>query len=626
MKKGVIEIFFVFVILISGIVIASNHTNVSDDKKKVVDSVDKVEKGYQCLEDLVKEKEGIALQEAIFGSLALGSNSKLKEAIEKEKRDSDACWPRSGCSVQDSAQVLLAYDKISGNKEEIKKWLLSKSISAKDLVWYLEIDIDSHEISECKLKYGSYDLKIKVKEDMTLEGNAGSCLDISYGGYWFKINEKCLDTEFEISCDKDFVTTLVYQRKEGENVYVSSNTHSGTSLGATNERVNAKCFTTGAKCDYEDSLWAALALSKVGEDVSAYLPYLVALSSDNQKYLPSAFLYILIGSNDQYGELANKQKNGQYWDVVGSSYNRFYDTSLAMLALAGTGLSEFDSAQNYLLSIQTKDGCWNNNNLRDSAFILYSGWPKVRGGNGGDDGKKLCESEGYYCEGNDACLNAEGNVLSEFRCTNFREICCSVKVVEPTCEEKKGVICTANQECNNGRMEFTSDGRCCVGGGCINKKVENVCEIAGGSCKSSCSDSEKKSDESCPDERDICCSEKEKPKTSEKVGSYLWIIILSILIVLVIIALIYRRKIRIWWYSRKAGRGAPQQSGAGPSGRPPGFMPLQPQMKPMMSRYGPPGQRGHVRGGPALRMTKGVKSQEEKDMEETMRKLKEMSK
>ncbi len=45
-----------------------------------------------------------------------------------------------------------------------------------------------------------------------------------------------------------------------------------------------------------------------------------------------------------------------------------------------------------------------------------------------------------------------------------------------------------------------------------------------------------------------------------------------------------------------------------------------------MPRYGPPGQRGPVRGGPILRTTKGVRTPQDKEIEETMKKLKEMSK
>ena len=97
--------------------------------------------------------------------------------------------------------------------------------------------------------------------------------------------DKCLEKEFSVSCDQDFITALVYQKNTGSTVFVSSETHSSVSLGTTTEKVDSRCFSTGNKCDYEGSLWASIALAKVGEDVSQYIPYLLAFSGDNQKYL-----------------------------------------------------------------------------------------------------------------------------------------------------------------------------------------------------------------------------------------------------------------------------------------------------------------------------------------------------
>ncbi len=624
MKKGMILVFFVFAILAFGFFIVTGQ---SQNASEIAGDDDKIDKAYECLENQIESKTSFSLQDAVFGTLALGNENKLKEKIEQEKKTNEACWPKAGCTIKDSAQVLLTLDRIGGDKEGVKNWLLSKTQNSRDLIWYLEIDIQNHEASECSLKYDSRESKIKVRDDMKLEGNPGTCFDIGYGGYWLKINNNCLDKEFEISCDKDFITALVYQKSSGQTVFVSSETHSSVSLGTTTEKVNSKCFATGTRCDYEGTLWAALALTKIGEDASANIPYLVALLSENQRYLPSAFLYILTNGEDMYNELIQNQKLGKYWDIIGGPYNRFYDSALAMLALSGTGATEFESAQDYLLSVQTKEGCWNNNNIRDTAFVLYAGWPRsgVIGGDGeGTGGGKICESEGYYCETQDDCLDSGGTILRDLECTNFRNVCCTKRFADATCDEKRGLICASNQRCT-GRLEPSADGSCCLEGACENIKQENLCAISGGICKTSCSDNEESSTENCPDSGDICCIEKIIEEPEQKTGiSKIWIAIFIVLILLLILGIIYRHRIQSWLYSRKGGKGAGLVRGGGPR-LPPGASPGMMMPRPM-PRYGPPGQRGPVRSGPMLRQTKGVKSPEDKEMEETMKKLREMSK
>ncbi len=621
MEKRVGLILLLVIASFPGIALAQNNNSESG----LIDSGEdnKINNAYQCLENQIDSKTSFSLQDSIFSLLALGSDNKIKEKIASEKKTNEACWPKNGCSIKDSAQVLIAYDSVGENIKSIKDWLLSKSQSAKDLIWYLEMDIQNHYPSECTISYDQKESKIRINNDMKLEGNPGSCFEISYGGYWLKVSDKCLEKEFSISCDEDFVTTLVYQKSIGNTVYISSETHSSVSLGTTTEKVVSRCFSTGTKCDYEGTLWAALALSKTGESSDAYLPYLLSSSGENQRFLPSAFNFILTNGDENYNELVQNQKLGKYWDVVGSPYNRFYDSALAMLALSGTGSGELESAKNYLLSVQTKDGCWNNNNIRDTAFILYSAWP--RNGKINIAGRELCGTQGYYCEAENACLEIDGINLNEFECGNFREVCCSKKVVEANCNEKRGIVCSYNQKCT-GRIESSSDGSCCIDGGCENIQNENLCVLSDGVCKSSCSNDEEDIGESCSNPADACCVVKiEKPESPGGI-SIIWIIMLIILILLIIVGIIYRHKIQIWWHNRKNNRAGGASSGIGqrprmPPGAPSGMMFPRP-----LQRYGPPGQRNVSKPGPGLRETKGVRSQEDREIEETMKKLKEMSK
>lgn len=621
MKKRVVCIVLISLVIFSFIVIAQDNSSIVRERNNEVNSEKLIDKAYQCLKDNIEKKDAgsVSLQEAVFSTLALGSQNKLTDIIQNMKSN-EACWPKSGCKLTETAQAILAYGKVGKNTKDIESWLLSKTKIANELTWYLEIDIQNHAASECTLKYDSQDRIIRVKDDMKLEGDPGSCFAISYGGYWLQIRDRCLDKEFEISCNQDFVTTLVYQKSSGGTVFVSSQTDSSASLGTTMEKVNSKCFGTSAKCDYEGTLWATLALEKSTNDISSYVPYLFALSSENQKFFPSAFLYILTRGDEKYSEIIQKQKPGNYWDNVGSPYNRFYDTSLAMLALSGTGSLELEAAKSYLLGVQTKEGCWNNNNIRDTAFILYSGFTRQTSGTPRTPGESLCESAGNFCvpvKEND-CLSAKGTVYDDKVCAKFTDICCSVRVSEQSCAEKGGLVCSLNQECN-GRIESSSDGSCCLDGACINKQVENICETLGkGSCRNECFPDEEKTSDTCPDSGDVCCIEKEQKQEPSKGISIIWIIILIVLVIIIVLAIIYRHRLQIWWHQRRSSH-RPAQPPRGP--------PVFPGMmsRPMMPRYGPPGSRMPLRPAPPQRIARPSKSPQDKEMDETMRKLKEMS-
>ena len=624
MEKRVIMVFLAMLLLFSVSVIGQGNSSGS------ANIVDPIDKAYQCLDKQIEDKEGISLSEAIFGTYALGSKTKLLEKIDGEKKSNEECWPRGGCKIKDTAQAMLAYKLVGKDVSKIKDWLLSKTHGTKDLIWYLEMDIKDHIPSSCSLYYdGEY--KLKINDLMKIEGNPGPCFEVSFGGYWLKLKDSCIDKEFEISCENNFVTTLVYQKQSGGTIYISSETHLGDQGARTKEKVSSMCFGIGSACDYEGSLWASMALKYNDEDVSAHVPYLLALSSDNLKLFPAAFLYYIVGGQDKYSEIIQNQKLGKYWDIVGSPYNRFYDTSLAMLSLGGSDAPELDLTKKYLIESQTKEGCWNNNNIKDTAFILFSGWqrdysPVVKNNSDENDTRELCKPLGYFCAAAGDCL-ASGGAIYDYACSTFREVCCSVDVVEPTCIDKKGLICGANQDCD-GNTEHSSDGSCCVGGACIDRKAENVCEdISNGECKSECLEDEEEKDDSCPISGDVCCVEKEEPtdNPSKEKSSSLWLIILLIvLILLVILGIVYRHKIQMWWYSRQKGRGnvgsgGPGRSQGGIGGMPPGMMPRP------MPRYGPPGQRPPIRGGPAPRITRGAKTPQDRELEETMRKLKEMS-
>ena len=616
MKKGVL--CFVGILLVFGLLfIFIPYIYAAEDNTPAItdnaDDSEAIDLAYQCLKNQIKNRTNLNLEQAIFASLALGDESNLKGIIDKEKKSGEFCWPSKGCTLKDTGQSALSYQINNKNSKEIEKWLQSKSAISSELTWYLEIDIPSRESASCSITSDGQKRTISIGEDMLIKDNAANnCFSISLSGYWLEVKPACLDKSFDISCDKDFITSLLYERKGGDTLYVVSESHSSVSLGTTSEKIKGMCFKTGASCDYEGSLWSALALYKADLDISQYVPYLLALAESNQEFFPNAFLYILIGGEEQYSKILQLQKQAGYWELIGSKYKRYYDTSLAMLAL-GSGsasASEIDKPKDYLLQSRTKEGCWNQRDvIVDTAFILYSGWPRTVRGGGGGGSIPLCEEvSGQSCEIGAECTDAGGRILNNFHCTGFG-VCCSLKIEEQSCAAKNGEICSTSEECR-GREETSSDGACCVGS-CVEIEQPTNCEISGGICASFCGDDEEENGALTCSAGNVCCVEKEATE-----GSNLWIIILVILIILAALAIIFRHKLQLWWFNFRRKRR--NSGGLKPSSPPPGYNSGRAlPRRPLPMGYAGPSQRG---------IPRRALSAKDKELEETLKKLKEMGK
>jgi hypothetical protein len=593
-KRNLVILVFIFGIIYSiGYVSGANETG--------------VDRAYECLEGLIEDKttSTISLQEAIFSTLALGGEDVLKDKLSEEKSGAAECWPKDKCKVKETAQVGMAYERINKNTDDLIDWLYTKNGTTNELIWYLEIDISSHEAAECILRYDGLERTISIREDMTLDGSPGNCFVISGNDYFLEVRESCYQKDIEISCDKDFITTLLYTKKSGDTLYVLPETHSSAALGTTNEKVDVQCFKNDGKCDYEGSLWATLFLHKVGEKVDSFVPYLIALAEDNTEYFPESFLYSLTGSNDQYSNIIQKQKQGRIWKMISTPYNEYYDTSLAMLALSD---SDIEPTKTYLLSIQSASGCWNNNNIRDTAFVLYSGWEKSVKGDVDVSGTPLCTTiTSQSCEIHNDCIGAGGRVLANFECSGF-DICCSVEVPERTCADQGGNLCSEDQECSGTASPSSDDSLCCLGT-CEDKYTPpeiETCVEEGYFCSSSCFDDEEEVEGFTCNNDNICC------KPSEKGGSAWLIILLIILIILVILAIVFRDKLIFYYYKIK---GKASSKPVIKPGVPPSKTILQntqapintPVNRPVMGPRTPPVQRN-------------------REFEDTLKKLRDMSK
>ena len=613
MKKSVL--FVVLLVIISllvqtSFVFAQNDSDDTTDTSGVsqdaVADLSDFEKAYACLEDIVQQRgyDSLTPEEQALALLALGYDSGIQGELRSALADSsynNICWPSDSCRLKDTALAMIALEHINQPTNTIENWFLEQTTEPDDLAWYLQIDTDQE--SDCTISYEGGSKQVTVQDDKKITGAGGSCLSSAYNGFWLEVDEDCYDNTLEISCDQAFVTSLTYRKKSGSGVdapyYISAITHSAPAEGKTQEKVNALCFKEKNQdtCSYEGTLWAALALRRLGKDTSAYIPYLAALAPNNERYLPSAFLYMLTGYDEHFVSLINQQKSEGYWQTTSDQSRRQYDTSIALLALQGRSAEQAETAIDYLLETQQGSGCWNN--VRDTSFVLYSASPKNPALS---SARTDCEDSGYYCVSSEqTCEDAIGTIQSNYYCSSLGQtICCTVYVEEELPD-----------------AEPSDD--------------YNTCQEAGYYCKSFCSDSEEiKSAYSCSGIED-CCG----PETTTTSGRSYWRVwLLVLLIILLILAIIFRNQVKIWVFRTKnkfkkrpvSPHTRPGIQFRGPAGRPG----PRPGMRPGMRMQGRPPMRPGMRR-PGMRPGPGRPGQhrpfpKENALQDTLRKLRDMGK
>ena len=631
MKNKVIMLLWVSVILsmlISPLILSAENAtaDITVDTSNDIDS--KVEKAYTCLTNSIDEKTctSLSFEEKVFSLLAV---DKCESQILSEAKNGE-CWPSSGCKLKSTAQAILALSNTGSETTKAESWLIAQNMTATDLDWFLEIE--SPEATSCKITYSGATYTILIGEDKKINTGAGTCLSLSEGRWWLKVSSTCFNQDIDVSCDKQFLTTLLYKKKTSSTIYVSEKATSGSAEGTTTERVSSYCFKQGSACDYEGSLWATLILNHLNYDITPYLPYLITMEEDNQKYLPQVFLYLVTSHSDYRNELLLKQKD-KYWEESG---DKFFDTALALYAFQYEEPIEKTESINWLLEVQGKDGCWQSN-IRNTAFILYSVWPKSFYTPVDDPDASIdCTDAGYFCMSQ---MNCEGSILDAYSCSGVSK-CCDKEFTLDLCADQGGEICNSNQECLAGSIVDSSDTKygevCCVSGRCDvpTEPVESDCVVYGGICRpNGCDDGEESTSDDCSFSTDSCCV---KPTVTEEKKSYLWIWILLILILLVILALIFKDKLRPYWYQLKSkfSKTKPEEPKQGlPRMMPPSRMPFRApprrMLPPPQSRPPVSGQRPQIANGqrpPLKRMPPAPQNKPSGEVDEVLKKLKEMGK
>lgn len=470
------------------------------------DELAQVESAYTCLDSRINATgcSSLKFEEKVFSYLASGDcgNELSLENLSNE------CWPKSGCTLKSTAQAILALNS-NANTTKAENWLLRQTSSPTNIEWFLEIEVPTGATS-CRISYSGATYTVTLGEDKKISSNAGNSLVLAQNGYWLKISSTLYNRDIEVSCDKQFLTTLLFMKSGSSTIHVSDRVHNSGASGTTIERVDSLCFAQAGKCNYEGSLWASLVLASLGrsEEVSRFMPYLITMKDDpfNLIYIPESFLYYLTGKFQI--DLLMKQRASAYWEESG---NKYYDTAIALLPFAYENIPQKSNSKSWLLSVQDRSGCWNNGNIRDTAFLLYSIWPKDPISPVGDcdyyydcpdidcktkscvNGKCVYESDGScvqaectkdsqcndYDYTSDKFCGSNNKVYREkydYSCNLAKEMC-EAEITEEVVE-----TCSSSETCDSGEcisgdcsfLNWCDSGYKCVDGTCV--KIEGVCD------------------------------------------------------------------------------------------------------------------------------------------------------
>lgn len=599
MKKGIIIAFFL-IFMILPFLAAQEEQDFSDVKSKAI----------SCIQEKVEQKgcSSFGLEDKIFSVLSIGE---CKSDLISEAKNEECFGLNNVCNLKTTSQAVLALSNSGSNTESYEDWITAQSGDAPGIEWLIQIE--TPKAASCTIKdSGGNQYSVSLDDEKKVSMASGLCLSTDSTGYWLKINpsQSCKEYEFEISCDENFLTSLIFRKELSQDIYVLDESPETASAGGTTlvKQKTSSCFKQGNACNYEGTLWAVIALNNLDKDVSSYLHYLTAFKDDNKALLPEVVLYSLTGNADYRLELISKQKANRYWQ---EAHDKFYDTAFALLPLSAESTEAKDNSLNWLSEVQEGEGCWDSGNIAKTGFLVYSIWPTEFGAGGGT-GIESCVDSGNYCISDISCSEAGGQVL-DYSCSGLN-VCCSKDKLAQTCSDVGGEICESSTEECNGYSDYSVSGLgadeiCCLGS-CQEKAPPSTdsCTQNGGVCRvGGCLSTEKEDFfYSCSFSDETCCLVK-----TEKKGGSAWIWILSILIILTIIGIIFREKLREFYseFQEKFKR-----------------KPSKPQEREMPYHRMPPRRIIPSHGLPMQRrpVISGRTPEKKSELDEVLKKLKEM--
>lgn len=605
MKKLGVVVSLILITFFSLIIVsaATNVTNSSSIEDKALSCiVNKVSPSVN-----VDNCATLSVEEQAFVVLTTGKCSQSLIS----KSSNNECWPSSSCDLRQTAIASLALNSVKG-----RNYLASKNITPSDLNWYVQLDTDGE--SKCSVSYNSKSYTFRILDDKRIDSISSSCLKTSRDGYWLGVDRSCLPYSFEFTCDKDFTSNTVYSKKNEEKYYLSSDTKSSSADGKVSHQINSYCIADRGKCDYEGTAWTALLASINSGDFEQYMPYLISFSDENSRLGSYAFLYQLTGFSQYYSLMQKYQKDSGYFDFS-SPYKKGYDTAITMMSIGTSSSNELSLIKDWLSESQDVNGCWGS--LRDTAFLLYAGWPSRAVPSSGPSLTQTCSSKGGYCLTNSECSSVSGSLM-DYSCAGA-SICCSKNIAIPSCSAKGGVLCSSSQSCSGSVVPSSDLGTCCVSGSCNTESTSvSDCESIGYSCLiGSCFSDQELKPYSCGTESRVCCGDITQASNTTSNSSSWWIWVLIIAIIIIALLIIFRKKV---FRSGSVSEGSvnktrPPFGGLGNSM--PQFTPLR---RPMLSN-----QTLKSRPMPVSRGTSQpskVSSDKDRELDETFKKLKDIGK
>jgi hypothetical protein len=487
MKKGVLLLSILSLFLIA------NFSFV------LADDAEKINEAYTCFLNNVKDKCSTLTPEArIFSMLAMDLCKNETLSLAKDLPNEQTCWPATAggaCSIKTTALAIIAMQAAGEDTEEAENWLLAQKAAPPDLTWYLQIE--SNQETTCTINYNGNSYTTTIGTDKKPTRAAGSCLVIdSDYPYWLKITNStsCLTAEYQISCDKSFISNFLYKKTGSTTIFVSSQT---STENPVKKEIESFCFKEGDSCNLEGSLWATVVLDFLNYDMTSFKPWLVATASQtsnsSQQYLPQAFLWHLLdGRFPEYQvqllDMRKPSSNKKYWEQ--SSGNRYYDTALAIYFL-DSGDDAVNTAKTWLLSNRGNDDCWGSTNkVRDTAFVLYSAFPGQYVPPEPECSEDKPCIDGYECTENQTCVRAP-------ECRQDPQ-CSSGVCINNYCKDCRndtscgsGMICAPNNTCIEGCRQ---DNQCapgvCIGNQCKECRFDTQCQqgqiCSGNTCVDGC--------------------------------------------------------------------------------------------------------------------------------------------
>lgn len=562
----------------------------------------KIEDGFNCLEKEANDCSGLTTQEIAFTILATPDNI-FDDCVDKlKKKQSSDNWG----TIRDTAIAILALSHAGEDTEAAEEWLLDQEQIPTELTWYMQED--SNDATECHISYDTNDYTIDIGTDKKIDdSDIGSCLTRAQSNFWLQIATDCYDKDFKIICDKDFIANLLYKNSNSQTIYVLEGTDSSPAYGEPIVlNVKSKCFGSSNSCDYEATAWATVALLKAGYNVEEFIPYVIAMSDTNERYLPEAFVYMLTNYEDYATQLISSQKLGNYWEAKSTAYNRFYDTSLALVALGSSSSEQIKNARDWLLFSQGSNGCWQNS-IRETAIVLWALAGKASGTTGGS--VTYCSDANYFCIPSSDCPGSD-DVSNNYFCASLSNKCCKTENLK-TCSEISGQECNLDEICTGNERKATDTNNCCTGS-CKERPKENECESNYYTCIDSCSEfQEPISTYSC-DGTQTCCRTK---TNTDGVSSkwWIWLLVGLISVTLIAIGYVYRDKLKLLWFQIKTKFGKDKRGGGASSQRPRPGIPPRPGFPPIR------------RHRPVVASIRRRPNHKDHAMSDTFKKLKEMS-